>query len=115
MERLMPNKTDALLTIETGELLERWARVVVAEAEQWGRPRGAISEWMVGPISSHSELNIAPLSYIYNSGRNYIQRPVPSVIEIILWVHKVTTKELGDMIKDLFGPVGIHYLFKNDF
>jgi hypothetical protein len=47
MERLMPNKTEVLSSLSNGTHLDRWARVVVYQKEDWGMPRGALSEWMV--------------------------------------------------------------------
>jgi hypothetical protein len=47
MERLMPNKTDALSYLNYGVGIDRWARVIVYQREEWGGSKGAISEWMV--------------------------------------------------------------------
>jgi hypothetical protein len=58
VERLIPNKTDALTFIEgTSKSVEKWARVVVNDQDM---EKAGISEWMVRRLDHFQPL---PLSF----------------------------------------------------
>jgi hypothetical protein len=48
-----------------------------------------------------------PLSYIYNAERNYVKRPIPDIIGVIMWLGDIVNVKLKDMITDLLGEVNI--------
>lgn len=74
VEVLRPNKTDAVpYLFDNGPTPERWAKVSVADSGS-GSPR--IVYYMVGPLPVSSNTEIRPLSYVFNSGQNWVRNPV---------------------------------------
>jgi hypothetical protein len=56
------------------------------------------------------------LSYIYNSGRNFVKRPIPDIIQVMMWVNDTVNGILKDMMSDLLGEVNISiyvFIFKH--
>jgi hypothetical protein len=123
MDRLMPNKTQVLSTLSSNGKIEKWARVVTVQQKNWDSKLGGISEWMVsnrgllskyitmliflkvGPLPVGTKSLMKPLSYIYNAERNYVKRPVPNIVGVIMWLSDVVNEKLKDMITDLLGEV----------
>jgi hypothetical protein len=123
MDRLMPNKTQVLSAFSSNGKIEKWARVVTVQQKNWDSKLGGISEWMVsdrellsryitmliclevGPLPVGPKSLIKPLSYIYNAERNYVKRPVPNIVGVIMWLSDVVNGKLKDMITDLLGEV----------
>lgn len=103
IEALVPNKTDALhyLDTEGTALLPRYARVIVnrGAAEQAG-----IDDYMVGPLPASENTTITPMTWAYNSGRNYVDNPLPNYESIIEWFSDLG-REVPDMMDDLLGDV----------
>jgi hypothetical protein len=56
-------------------------------------------------------MELKPLSYVYNSGRNYVKRPIPDIIEVMMWLNDIVNGELRDMMQDLLGEVSQHCAF----
>lgn len=74
IEILRPNKTDAVPYLyEDGSIVERWAKVSLAENHSDG-PR--IVYYMVGPLPLTEKAAVHPLSYVFNSGSNWVRNPV---------------------------------------
>jgi hypothetical protein len=48
---------------------------------------------------------VLPLSYIYNSGRHYVQKPVPDLLEVLAWFQGIINGQLRDMMNDLLDEV----------
>jgi len=83
--------------------LPRYARVIVnrgAEVE------ATIHEYMVGPLPTSDDTQIVPLTFCYNTGRNYIKNPLPEFENIVQWFTDLGN-ELSDLIGDLLGKVSI--------
>jgi uncharacterized UPF0146 family protein len=61
----------------------------------------------VGPLPVGPESVMRPLSYIYNAKRNYVKRPVPDIVGVIMWLSDIVNVKLKDMITDLLGEVSV--------
>jgi primary-amine oxidase len=99
---LVPNKTDAVKYLDSDSSKPpRWARVTinVGTTQQAG-----IVEYMVGPLPASSETQILPLTFPYNSGRNFIQNPLPNYESILEWFASLG-HEVSDVVDDLLGEV----------
>jgi hypothetical protein len=59
----------------------------------------------VGPISAGSNAKMNALSYIYNSGRNFVKKTIPDIPQIMLWLDELINGQLKDMMADLLGEV----------
>jgi primary-amine oxidase len=57
---------------------------------------------MVGPLPTSQDTKILPLSFPYNSGRNFVQNPLPKYEDILLWFSNLG-HEVSDIIDDLIG------------
>lgn len=107
VERLMPNKTDTVPYLDTKGVkhVDDWARVVTVHLASWGSECGGISEWMVGPLPVGKETRITQLSYLYTSGRNYVEKPNPDIVDVLTWFQGVVTGPLKDIMSDLLGDI----------
>lgn len=74
IETLKPNKTDVLPYIEGASVPPpRWARVALSQVVDG---EALLVYYMVGPLPVSSKTEILPLTYTYNSGRNYVRNPI---------------------------------------
>lgn len=104
VERLMPNKTNVLPFLSDSKVnVGSWARVVMLQNRNWGANDSGISEWMVGPIPTDDHSRIEPLSYIYNSGRHVVNRPIPDILEVFAWFNSIVNGTMKDLMQDLLG------------
>jgi len=101
VEVLPPNKTDALEFLQSNAAPQRWARVVI---NQGATDKAGIVQYMVGPLPASEDTQILPLTYLYNSGRNFVRNPLPDFESIVGWFSDLG-EEVSDMIKDLLGEV----------
>ena len=83
LEVLQPNKTDVLgyLNGSVGPP-PRWARALVAHG---ATDEAFAVDYMVGPLPVTTATEVLPLSFCYNSGRNYVRSPVPDLFELVGW------------------------------
>jgi primary-amine oxidase len=58
----------------------------------------------VGPLPPDRTTEIHPLSYIYNSGRNFVRSPLPDLVGLVEWGCKIA-EEIEDIVLDLLGSV----------
>lgn len=80
IEVLRPNKTDAAQYLyENGEPIARYAKVSLAEYHSDG-PR--IVYYMAGPLPVSSTTALHELSYVFNSGSNWVRNPVYDFVAI---------------------------------
>ena len=84
VELLRPNKSNVVGYLDnSGPVPGRWARLSNLETRG---DNAFIVEYMVRPLPPSSNTKVLPLSYCHNSGRNFIQTPVPDVSALLGWV-----------------------------
>jgi len=112
IEALVPNKTDALRYLDSGvPVPPRYAHVVI---NRGATKQAAIVEYSVGPLPTSQETKIKPLTWPYNSGRNYVRNPLPQYEEIINWFADLG-HEISDIVKDLLGEVNQSVMLGSSF
>lgn len=102
LETLRPNKTDAtpfLYNADSTDAPQRWAKAALAQNMD-GEPY--MVYYQVGPLPITSESQVFPLSYIFNSGRNYIQNPVHDFYAIMDFGLSLA-ENVSDITQDLLG------------
>jgi primary-amine oxidase len=100
VEVLRPNKSDVMSYHDNGSPLpERFARVSVAQTADGN---AYLVQYMVGPLPPSDATQIQPLTYPHNSGRNYVQTPLPDVMYLYLWALGLGN-DVVDITEDLLG------------
>ncbi|KAK5063145.1 hypothetical protein LTR84_005221 [Exophiala bonariae] len=100
IETLRPNKTDVVDYLDNnGPQPERWARVAMLEF----RHNDAFNvDYMVGPLPITNATSMLPLSYCYNSGKNWVQMPLSDGLDLMAWALKIGER-VTDITQDLLG------------
>jgi primary-amine oxidase len=57
---------------------------------------------MIGPLPACKDTQILPLSFPYNSGRNFVKNPLPKYEDILEWFSDLG-HEVSDIVDDLIG------------
>ena len=98
LEVLQPNKTVVLqyLNGTTGPP-PRWARALVAQGKN-DEPFAV--DYMVGPLPVTAATKVLPLSFCYNSGRNYVYNPMPNLVEMYAWAFSIG-RDVSDITRAL--------------
>ncbi|QIW96999.1 hypothetical protein AMS68_002517 [Peltaster fructicola] len=100
IEVLRPNKTDAASYLyDGGDLVARYAKVSLNEHHAEG-PR--IVYYMVGPLPVSSDTAVDELSYIFNSGTNWVRNPVYDFVAIQEFGLAIG-ENISDITQDLIG------------
>jgi primary-amine oxidase len=100
IETLRPNKSDVVDYLDNnGPQPDRWARVAVLESHD---DDAFITDYMVGPLPPSNITSIIPLSYCYNSGRNWVQSPISDVFGLISWALEIG-EGVSDITQELLG------------
>jgi len=100
IEVLRPNKSDAVPYLDNhANIPERWARVVVTQNHE---DTAYVSNYMLGPLPVSNNTKVSPLTYPYNSGRNYIQSPIIDYFAFLDWALGVG-ESIKDITQDLLG------------
>lgn len=100
IETLRPNKSDVVDYLDhNGPRPERWARVGMVEIR--GNEAFGL-EYMVGPLPPSNATSIIPLTYCYNSGRNWVQVPLLDDQAVTSYLLDIGDR-ISDITKDLLG------------
>ena len=85
LEVLQPNKTAVLKYLNgTSGPPPRWARALIA---QGAKDEAYAVDYMVGPLPISEMTVVLPLTFCYNSGRNYVSNSVPNLFEMVAWAY----------------------------
>jgi primary-amine oxidase len=96
----VPNKTEAIKYLDLNSSIpSRWARVTINVGTS---EPASIFEYMVGPLPACEYTKILPLTFPYNSGRNFVRNPLPNYEDILEWFSKLG-HEVSDIVDDLIG------------
>jgi primary-amine oxidase len=71
---------------------------------QGAQEKAGIYMYMVGPLPANKNTTIQPLTFPYNSGRNFVRNPLPNYEDILEWFADVG-KEVAELVEDLLGEV----------
>ncbi|KAK5398842.1 hypothetical protein LTR20_004274 [Exophiala xenobiotica] len=100
IELLRPNKSDVVKYLDNnGPVPDRWARVSNLEIR---KDNSYIVDYMVGPLPPSNDTQILPLTYPYNSGRNYVQSPISDVFALLDWALSIG-ENASDITQELLG------------
>ena len=100
IQLLQPNKSDVISYLDhSASPPSRWAHVIVTERAQ---PLARAAEYMVGPLNQGGPMTALPLTYCYNSGRNYINVNSASDPDAVFFVFSVIAN-ISDITMDLLG------------
>jgi primary-amine oxidase len=100
IELLQPNKSDIVSYLDhSAGAPSRWAHVVVGEKVQ---PRARAAHYMVGPLNQEESMTALPLTYWFNSGRNYMNVSSAGDLDVMLFMLSVASN-ISDITMDLLG------------
>jgi primary-amine oxidase len=100
IELLRPNKSDVVNYLDDdGPEPVRWARLSVSESKG---DEAYLVEYQLGPLPTSNETQLLPLTHIYNSGRNYVQTPMPDVVSLMEWAMEIAVNA-SDITLELLG------------
>lgn len=100
VERLRPNKTDAVSYLyEDAPAPERWAKAAIAQTLESGP---YMVYYQIGPLPVSTDTRVLPLKYIFNSGRNYVENPIQDFFAIFDWGLRVA-ENISDITQELLG------------
>ncbi|KAK7917591.1 hypothetical protein PG985_011199 [Apiospora marii] len=102
LEALQPNKSDTLPYLWTDEAAapQRWAKAVLSQRLDG---RSHYSYHAVGPLPvSPGKTRVVPLTYPFNSGRNYVTKDMPDLVSIMNFTQALAESVL-DITVELLG------------
>lgn len=99
-ETLRPNKTDAVNYLyDDNSVPERWAKVAISQHFDDGP---YVVFHAVGPLPVSPGTRMEPLTYVFNSGVNYVQNPVQDFGALLRFGFSLAAN-ISDITQDLLG------------